>query len=214
MNKKVFFLFFYLLSAFFLNAQNVDGGATNLLQELSSKYHNFTTIKIDYTYKSEKEKKVLGSEKGKMTLKGNKYYMTFGAQTFYCDGVTLWNHQKESNEVSIFAYEEEEDMLFNPAKLLENWEKEFRAKFIREEFENNKIVQIIDMMPLKSKSYYKIRLFIDKNKKEIIRASLYEKDNTIYTYFVDKFITNSPVEDSFFHFNTSQYPNITINDMR
>ena len=39
-------------------AQKTDGGANAIMQELDSKYKAFTTMKISYTYKAEKEKKM------------------------------------------------------------------------------------------------------------------------------------------------------------
>ncbi len=40
--------------------------------------------------------------------------------------------------------------------------------------------QIIDLTPKKGASYYKIRIFIDKSKKEIFQTQIFEKD---YLYF-------------------------------
>ena len=126
----------------------------------------------------------------------------------------MWNYQKASNEVSIYDYEESDDDALNPAKMVANWQKDFSAKFIREDVEKNKAVQIIDLTPKVGQSYYKIRLVIDKGKGEIIRTSIYEKDNTIYTYYFDSFTTNSTIDDSTFKFNASKYPGVEVNDMR
>ena len=49
---------------------------------------------------------------------------------FYCDGTTVWHHNRETQEVIINNIEKEEDNILNPAKLLENYEKNFRPKFI------------------------------------------------------------------------------------
>ena len=195
-------------------AQKTDGGANAILQELDSKYKAFTTMKINYTYKAEKEKKNLAALTGVALIKGDKYYITFDDQVFYCDGTTMWNYQKSTNEVSIYDYEESDDDALNPAKLLATWSKDFMAKFIREDNEKNRTVQIIDLTPKKGQSYYKIRLVVDKEKKEIVRTSIYEKDNTIYTYYFDTFTTNTAMDDSTFKFNKSKYPGVEVNDMR
>lgn len=212
--KRLSLIIAAILSVFALSAQDVDGGATPILKKLASKYAAYSSMKIDYTYKCEKNGKVLDSKSGLMTVKGDKYTFAFGNQTSYCDGKTLWNYQKDVNEVSIFEYIEEEDNLLNPAKILEGWDKEYRAKFIREEIDNNKVVQIIDLMPLKSSSFYKIRLMIDKAKQEIISISAYEKDNTIYSYHIDKLVVNTAMDDASFVFDMKKYPNVDVNDMR
>lgn len=214
MKKTILFLTIYCI-LFSLSAQgHLDGGATALLREISNKYQKFATMQIDYSYKAEKDQKVSDTQKGKIKIKGSQYYFTFAGQAFYCDGVSIWNYQKESNEISIFEYDDSDDNMINPAKLLAGWEKNFRAKIIREEFENNKNLILIDLTPIKNESYYRIRLYIDKAKNEIIRVAVYEKDNTIYTYFFDKFITNVPMDDKQFKLNPADYPNAQINDMR
>lgn len=195
-------------------AQKTDGGADAIMQELDTKYKAFTTMKINYTYKAEKEKKTLSALTGVALIKGDKYYITFDDQVFYCDGTTMWNYQKSTNEVSIYDYEESDDDALNPAKMLATWSKEFNAKFIREDNEKNKTVQIIDLTPKNGQSYYKIRIVVDKAKKEIIRTSIYEKDNTIYTYYFDTFTTNTALDDSNFKFNASKFPGVEVNDMR
>ena len=195
-------------------AQDVDGGASQILKDLSVKYRNFTSMSIDYTYKAEKEKQITDTQKGKMIIKGNKYYFTFSNQVFFCNGITVWNYQKVTNEVSVYDYDESDDDMLNPAKLLANWQKEYKPKFIREENNNGKFVNIIDLTPIKAQSYYKIRFYIDKVNKEILRIAIYEKDNSIYSYFFDKFVANAAVDDSQFSFDASKHPNVEINDMR
>ncbi len=212
--KRLSLLIVAILSFLALSAQDVDRGATPILKKLASKYKGFSTMKIDYTYKCEKDKKVLDSKSGVLTIKGDKYIFVFGNQTSYCDGKTLWNYQKDVKEVSIFEYIEEEDNLLNPAKILSEWDKEYRAKFIREDSERNVMVQIIDLMPLKASSYYKIRLVVNKVKQEIMDISAYEKDNTIYSYHIDKFVADSPIADDAFVFDVSKHPDVDVNDMR
>ena len=211
--KRISLIVVAILSVFALNAQDVDGGATPILKKLASKYAAYSSMKIDYSYKCEKNGKVLDNKSGKMTVKGDKYTFEFGNQTSFCDGKTLWNYQKDVNEVSIFEYIEEEDNLLNPAKILSDWDKEYRAKFIREENENNKVVQIIDLMPMKSSSFYKIRLIIDKAKQEIISITAFEKDNTSYSYHIDKLLVNTTVDDAAFTFDMSKHPGVDVNDM-
>lgn len=215
MKKKfVIFLCFTLL-ANILHSQNIDGGATEILQTLSKKYQQFTTIKIDYTYTVEKEKKVIDSQQGNITIKGNKYVLELKSQLIYCDGNTIWNYDKNAEEITIFDYDPSDDVsMLHPLTMLKNWQKEYTAKFIREEVQQNKTLQIIDLQPIRNISYYKIRLYIDKHKKELYASSIFEKDNTIYSYFIDKFVISKIYEDTFFILDTSQYPNAEINDMR
>ncbi len=193
---------------------HLDGGANKILDEISDKYKKYSTIEIDYTYKVEKNGKILNNIKGSMVIKGDKYYLLFDNQEYYCDGATIWSYQKEVNEISIFDYEEDSDFALNPAKILNNWKKKFRAKFIREEDENGKRVVLIDITPIEEEAFYKIRIFMDKNKNEFVRFAIYERDNTTSTYSFDKFLVNRDIDDEKFELNRTSYPNAEINDMR
>lgn len=214
--KKEIVVIILLFSVFStLSSQNVDGGANAILDNLSKKYKQFTSMKIQYTFKSEKDKKVLGRDQGSLVIKGSKYRMELASQLICCDAKNIWNYQKESNEISIFEHDPtDETNIMNPTAILTNWQKEYTAKFIREEVENNRTLQIIDLKPFKTQSYYKIRLFIDKHKNEIFASSIYEKDNTIYSYYINEFISNAVYEDSFFVLDLSKYPDAEIIDMR
>ena len=221
--KRFFFTWLFFLCVMPLFSQgpqgknlpaHLDGGAVEVLDSISKKYKNYKTIKIDYTYKMEKDGKMLENFKGNMLIKGDKYYLSFDKQEYYCNGKTIWNYQKEINEISIFDYEEDSDFFLNPAKFLNNWKNTFRSKFIREEVEKGKNMILIDIMPIKQESFYKIRIFVDKTKIDIVRFTVYEKDNSTYTYSFDQFIVNNEIDDKKFELNTAACPNADINDMR
>lgn len=204
--------FFVVLSGF---AQNTDGGANELLKKVSAKYQAYTSMQFHYTLKTTKDGKTLSTSQGDFALKGNKYRTTFGDQTFFCDGSSIWNYQKSSNEVSVYEYDPSDDEnMMNPQIILKNWEKQFRAKYIRDEFNNNISTALIDLTPKTTQSYYRIRLFINKANNQILRIALYEKDNTIYTYHIEQFKTNVTLADSYFVFDKSKYPGVEVNDMR
>lgn len=196
-------------------AQNTDGGASELLKKVSAKYQTYTSMQFHYTLKTTKENKTLSTSQGDFALKGDKYRTTFGGQTFFCDGKNIWNYQKSTNEVSIYEYDAEDDEnMMNPQKILKNWDKQFRAKYIRDEFNNNVSTALVDLTPKTSQSYYRIRLFINKATNQIMRIALYDKDNTIYTYYVEQFKPNVTLADSYFVFDKSKYPGVEVNDMR
>ena len=203
---------FFLISGY---SQNTDGGATELLKKVSAKYQAFTSMQFHYTLKATKDGKNLSTSQGDFALKGDKYRTTFNGQTFYCDGKSMWNYQKATNEVSIYEYDAEDDEnLMNPQKILKNWDKQFRAKYIRDEFNNNISTALIDLTPKTTQSYYRIRLFINKANNQILRIALYDKDNTIYTYHIEQFKSNVTLADSYFVFDKSKYPGVEVNDMR
>ena len=213
--KRILMLAITIIAAATLSAQGTDGGATTILQSVAKKYQTFTSMSINYTFKVEKDKKVIQTMTGTIKIKGEKYTAKLGNQELFCDGKTIWNYQKESEEVSIFEVDPDDpDNILNPAKLLKGWSKIYSAKFIREETQQNKVLQIIDLKPLKQADVYKVRVLIDKNKKELYALSTYEVDNTVSTYYIDKFTANAALDDKQFTFDTTAHPEVDVYDMR
>lgn len=197
------------------NAQNTDGGATVILKKVAAQYKTYSTLQFRYTLKTTKDNKTLKTEQGTFALKGNKYHATYSGQSFFCNGITVWNYQKATNEVSIYEYDPTDDNnIMNPQRILTSWDKKFRAKYIRDEYVNGISLMLIDLTPKTSQSYYRIRLFINKANNRITRISMYDKDSTIYSYYIEQFKVNLPLPDSYFTFTPSKYPGIEINDMR
>lgn len=223
--KKLWTLIITLLFTLPLPAQSdgksgqspahLDNGGNKIMESLSKKFQNYSTVKIDFTYTMENEGKVLNTQKGSIAIRGEYYYLSFTGQEFFGDGKTIWNYQKETNEISIFEEDDsDESLILNPVKLLANWQNKFKARLIREEKEKGKTIILIDITPEIQQSFYRIRFFIDEVKNEIVRFIVYEKDNTTYTYTFDTFSFNKPIEDHYFRFDPDSYPNATINDMR
>ena len=67
---------------------------------------------------------------------------------------------------------------------------------------------------LEVRTYYRIRVFIVKASLKIAKIAVYEKDNTIYTYSIEQFKSDIPLDDKLFVFDKSKYPGVEVNDMR
>ena len=75
-------MFFTLISIFFIYNSlgqqqiNTDQGASKIIDEVLLKYNSFSSMSIDFLFKTEKDKKVLLTTKGKLIIKGKKYHAT------------------------------------------------------------------------------------------------------------------------------------------
>ena len=76
------------------------------------------------------------------------------------------------------------------------------------------IVDIVDLTPKTAQSYYRIRVYIGKTSLKIAKVMVYEKDNTIFTYSIEQFKNDIPLDDKLFVFDKSKYPGVEVNDMR
>jgi outer membrane lipoprotein-sorting protein len=190
--------------------------AKQILDAVALQTKSYATIEIEFTYSMEDlKKKVKESKKGTACMKGEKYLLDFAGQNIISDGKTTWTYLKDANEVQINNVNPNDDQSLNPAKLLTSYDKSFTPKFIKEEARNGKMLQVIDLTPLKGRSYYKIRMEIDKNLKQIYDAIVYDKNGTtVYTYTVNKFTTTKQIADSKFTFKASDHPGVEVTDLR
>ena len=176
-----------------------DAESTEILKNIQKTLNAYTSINIDFIFKTEKNGKFIDEIKGITLIKGDKYMLRTPQQTIFCDGVNVWNYLPEQKEVTISLYDKDDDsQMFNPMSLIKNYEKEYKSNFIKEVMEKGVLVQIIDLSSIKATSFYKVRIVINKTKKQIMRFTVYEKDGTQYTYNIDKFVANQTLPDNRF----------------
>jgi outer membrane lipoprotein-sorting protein len=216
--KKIKYL---MLSALFIsisglkvNAQIDDSKAKATLDGVSAKMKSYTTMKIDFSYTMVNTKtNVNESKTGTIQIKGNKYHLEVGGQIVFCDGKTVWTYIKDDNEVNVNNVSIQEDAI-NPTSILNNYATNFKPKWIKEMVDGGKTIEVVDMTPIKGKSYYKVRLNIDKVAQQITSTIVYDKNGSTYTYTVSNFTSNLPMDEALFTFNKANYPNVEVNDMR
>ena len=216
MTHKKFFIiaFFFFTCSLFAQNKNATPQVAPIVNKTVQKYNALSSFSIDFKMIIEKEKKTAQRIEGVLLIKKDKYFLTFNDQIIANDGKVAWNYQKTTNEVALFDAQDADFEIFNPIKMLNNWNKEYDAKFIREEEMQKKQIIIVDLKPKKESDFYKIRLFIDKNSSYIQQIMMYEPDNTTLTYKFTKFIPNAAAADTKFNFIKNDYPNVQINDMR
>ncbi|MDR1974727.1 MAG: outer membrane lipoprotein carrier protein LolA [Bacteroidales bacterium] len=171
-----------------------DQQANEILNKIRKDITSYKSLKIDFTY---------NNNNCSLLVSNNNYALNLSDQQIITNGKTLWMYLKKENEVNIYNYVAEKDEL-NPLLAIQNYEKKYRAKYIRE--------GVIDLLPLDGKgSIYKLRIYIDK---ELSKFEAYDKSGTTYSYSVTSWKPNAPVTASEFEFDPKNYPNILINDMR
>jgi outer membrane lipoprotein-sorting protein len=186
--KKIFFLCMALLAmqcsfaqlTHTANGNTVDENANKILNSVAVKWTT-GSFKFDVTVVNlDANKKETFRQKATITYKAPCYIVKAGDIEIYCDGKTVWQVNKPSKEVVVNNMTESDDDLTNPAAMLANYQKNYRAKFIREE--NG--TAIIDLQPKKSRPYHKIRLFIDtsNNRLKKLEQHNYDSSRGEYTF--------------------------------
>ena len=185
-----------------------------MLDRLTAKTEAYKTISVEFAYKMENlEAGIDERTDGSLLIMGDKYRLNIAGQTVICDGETVWTYIEDAEEVQINAVEESEETI-TPEKLLSSYNKDYRSKFIKEDFLYGTTVNIIDLTPIEGKSYSKVRLIIDKEKDQLHEITIYDKNGSTYSYVIKKFTPNVEVPDSSFTFDKSEFPGVDVIDMR
>jgi len=198
-----------------INAQD-NSKAKAILDGVSQQTKSYSTIDIAFSFTVQNTAiKTKDTKTGFACMKGEKYWSNFSGQEIMCDGKTVWTYLKESNEVQINTNDPKNDQALNPLSLLTDYSKSYTPKFIKEETRGSRIFQILDLTPVKAKSYYKVRLEIDKQAKQIVNAIIYDKNGVnTYSYTITKFVTNKTIPESKFTFKTADHPGVEVIDLR
>ena len=204
------------LSASHAIAQD-DAKAKAILDELSAKTKSYSNIKADFSYKMEnKDAKIDETQQGTIHIKGSKYRLEIAGQEVISDGKNVWTYLKDANEVQINNVDLSSDNAITPSNIFTIYEKGFKYKFDGEKTENGKVIQTINLYPIdvKAKPFHTVKLYIDKNAKQIHSIKVLSKDGNNYTYTVKSFTTNADINDAHFTFNQAKYPKVEVIDLR
>lgn len=191
---------------------NVDENANKILTKASNKFESTSAVSFTVTMiNKDSNKKETGRQKADVLYSKGKYRVTAPDQVLYSDGTGVWHWNKQTKEVTVNKMASAEDDLMNPAKLLANYKKNFKAKYIRQEDDGTAVV---DLTPFKSKSYYKIRLLINANSGMLKRMEIHNYDSSCGIYEISAVNTGAKCSASDFVFDAASNKGVEVIDMR
>lgn len=197
-------------------AQN-DVKAKTILAEVSKKYRSYDVVKADFSFTLESpQNKATDTQQGTIWVKSNanRYKVVMTDQDMISDGKSQWTYLKKDKEVQVSAVDNSGDAL-NPAQIFTLYEKGFKYLFTDEKKVGAKVYQMIDLSPIDTKkSYFKIRLGIDKAAKQIASVLIFDKNGNRYTYAIKTFVPNVKVPETTFAFDAKKYPGVEVVDLR
>jgi outer membrane lipoprotein-sorting protein len=191
--------------------------AKEILAEVSKKYRNYDVIKTEFSYTLENpQAKIKETQSGTLFVRSkvNKYKIILKGQELISDGKNQWTYLKADKEVQLSEVDNSSDAL-NPAKIFTIYEKGFKSVYTNDTKVNGKVLHNIDLTPLDGKrSFFKVRLQIDKLSKQITNAVIFDKNGNRYTYTIKTFTPNVKVPESTFAFDSKLYPGVEVVDLR
>jgi outer membrane lipoprotein-sorting protein len=214
MKFKALVILFILNSTFTFS--QTDKKAQEILKGLSTKYKSYKSIKASFSIVIENAKdKSKQIQKGILFLKGHKYKLEIAGQEIISDGKTRWTFLKDANEVQIDNQKTDEHSI-TPANIFTIYETGWLSKFTGEQKERNVSYQNIELVPTdaNAKNVFKVKLSINKSQKTISSAKLFDKNGSIQTISVDKFVPDGAGDDNIFVFKADSFPGAEVIDLR
>jgi len=217
MMKKILLSLLVLTGVSYTIYAQTDEKAKVILAEVSKKYRSYTTVKTDFTFTLDnKQSKVKETQQGTLYVKAsaNKYKVTMTDQDMISDGKSQWTYLKKDKEVQVSNVDNSSESL-NPAQIFTIYEKGFKYLYTGETKAGAKTYQMIDLSPTDTnKSFFKIRLSIDKVAKRIASVLIFDKNGNRYTYTIKTFVPNVKVPETTFTFDAKKYPGVEVVDLR
>jgi len=214
--RKILLISIIAIFAFNINlkAQKADAKAKSILEKVAKQAETFKNLKFKFNYRmQDKAHKVDNTIPGTIVMAGDKYNLHIMGRNVVSDGNTMWTHDPDAEEIQINNVDKSKDS-FGFLKVITSVDDSYKAKYIKAIKEGGKALYIIDLTPKEGKSYFKIRIKVDKANSWINEAIIYEKDNVIYTFSVDKFETNLSLPVGYFKIDASKYPDSEVVDLR
>jgi len=192
-----------------------DKKSREILDNLTAQTESYKSIEVEFTYKMNNiDAGIDESTEGVLFIMGDKYKLLIQGQQVISDGETIWTYIEDDEEVQINSMDEESEESLSPNKLLTSYNKDYKSNFVKETFQYGTTVCIIDLTPAEGKTYSKVRLIIDKSKKQILEITIFDKNGSTYSYIINKFVPDGDIEESDFTFNEADYPDVDVIDMR
>ncbi|MGY4537766.1 outer membrane lipoprotein-sorting protein [Mucilaginibacter sp. UYNi724] len=201
-----------------------DADAKVILNKLSKQYRTYDGVKTDYSLAIDNQQaNVKETYTGTLIVrsKTNKYKVIAYAagtkkvmQDIISDGKNQWTYLKDANEVQLSTADNSEEG-FNPAKIFTMYEKGYKYIYTGQQKLAGKVYQIIDLTPEDSKkTFFKVRLMVDKVKNQLYSAQIFDKNGSKYTYTLRTFTPNYKVAETAFVFDKKAYPGVEVVDLR
>ena len=207
MTNKILIIIF---SIFQLNSFGQDDKSNEILKQLSlnTKSYSYMDVDFDFNFLNTSQE-INENQQGNIKISNNKFRLNLNEQIIISDDSTQWIYLKESNELQIMEFDSEDEML-SPNKLFTIYENGYKSQYI--ELKDND--HIIDLFPIESSEFKNIQLHINKEKIQISKIILFDKNGGSFTYYITKFITNTVFDENLFKFKTEEYPDLEIIDLR
>lgn len=187
----------------------VDKQAAEILKRAAARFDKNVQFTVTATMLDCKHKPT-AKQTARVQYNRGRYRLALADQEVISDGTTVWQWNQSANEVAVSNLTTDDIDLLNPGRLLANYDKNFRSKYIRTEADGT---AVIDLQPRSARSFHKIRLLVAEQSGLLKRIEVHRYDSSRELYDISNFKT-ATTPASQFTFDPARHPGVEIIDMR
>jgi outer membrane lipoprotein-sorting protein len=109
---------------------------------------------------------------------------------------------------------EDSDESISPNKILTTYNEDYKAKFDQEKKYKNIDLKVIDLKPNEGKQFENMSLTVNEKNLSLENFSVFDKNGNVFTYHIINLQPNLDLPEDTFSFNTANYPDVDVIDMR
>lgn len=228
MYRYLFLLLFLVSTAPALRAQtnnyynsaaDSDPQAKALLEDVRAKYDGYQTVSADFRLEMAFPGQDPEVQRGTINRRGDQVRFKLGNQEGIINDEAAYIIMHASKEVQINNLPEpgENTGMLTPQSLFNFYEGDQYVMAVqREEVQNGRRVQIIEMKPLdrEMSDFSKLRLAVDDRAREIVSVKAFGRDGSNYTFYLDDTQGDAPLAAGTFEFDKADFPGYHVEDLR
>lgn len=218
--KRMYTLTALLLIGITAAVAQHDPKSKAMLDKLSAKTKAYKTVEAKFSFNiKNKDQGIDETQSGILKMKGDKYYLKVGDgdansyKEIFCDAKKVYTYSKETNECQVLSVDELDKDALTPKNMFTIYEQGFKSK-VKEEKKDSKgrNIMVIDLYPLKpkEKDYSMVRLEVDKDKAEFLKATILGKNGSYYYYTISSFTPDVELDDNIFIFDKTKYKGVKM----
>ncbi|MDX2063065.1 MAG: outer membrane lipoprotein carrier protein LolA [Bacteroidia bacterium] len=196
-------------------ATTTDPQADKIMKRVKLKLSGLNDLKATFVYTLENRavKSNPISRNGDIKFKRNKYRVDFTDQSLICDGKTIWHYLKTEKEVNVSNYDPQEGFSFD--RMFSVYNQDVNARFDRSEVLAGQNVSKLTLFPKKATTdFFKIEMWIATTTEMPTKMVVWGRNGSVTTYELRNLKLNNQFTDTEFVFNPSQYPGVSVIDLR
>ena len=209
------FLLFFAVS-YGLLAQRSSSDAIKILNKVYESYEKSSGIKVSFIMKNvESNGYADEAQRGTALVKNNKFHVSLPTMNVWFDGSTQWVWIRDVNEVSISNPSKDEIATISPLALISMYKDGYVLDAPLSKQINGKNTYQIGLNPTDIKTEFKkIWVAIDKKDNSLVQVTFTLKNGVKTTIDIQKYESQLHFSDADFLFNSAQYPDVEIVDLR